>query len=153
MSLKEQLQQDLKAAMRAKDEHRKLALRMVLTAIQLAEVEQGEQPLTDEAVMDMIRKEVQRREDALKLIQTAGREDLIAEENVELAILRAYLPQLMGAADIAALAREAIAETGATSPADLGAVMRVLMPRVKGQADGRLVNQTVRDLLSAGTTP
>ncbi len=149
MSLKEQLQHDLKDAMRARDEHRKLALRMVLTAIQLTEVEHSEQPLTDEAVVDIIRKEVQRREDALKLIQTAGREDLIAEENVELAILRAYLPQLLGATEIAALAREAIAETGATSPADLGAVMRVLMPRVKGQADGRLVNQTVRDLLSA----
>ncbi len=149
MSLKEQLQHDLKDAMRARDDHRKLALRMVLTAIQLAEVEHSEQPLTDEAVVDMIRKEVQRREDALKLIQTAGREDLIAEENIELAILRAYLPQLLGATEIAALAREAIAETGATSLADLGAVMRVLMPRVKGQADGRLVNQTVRDLLSA----
>jgi uncharacterized protein YqeY len=149
MSLKEQLQHDLKDAMRARDEHRKLALRMVLTAIQLTEVEHSEQPLTDEAVVDIIRKEVQRREDALKLIQTAGREDLIAEENVELAILRAYLPQLLEATEIAALAREAIAETGATSPADLGAVMRVLMPRVKGQADGRLVNQTVRDLLSA----
>lgn len=149
MSLKEQLQHDLKDAMRARDEHRKLALRMVLTAIQLSEVEHGEQPLTDEAVVDIIRKEVQRREDALKLIQTAGREDLIAEENVELAILRAYLPQLLGATEIAALAREAIAETGATSSADLGAVMRVLMPRVKGQADGRLVNQTVRELLSA----
>lgn len=150
MSLKEQLQHDLKDAMRARDEHRKLALRMVLTAVQLAEVEHGEQPLTDEAVVDIIRKEVQRREDALELIQTMGREDLIAEENVELDILRAYLPQLLGAAEIAALAREAIAEVAATSPADLGTVMRVLMPRVKGQADGRLVNQTVRDLLSAG---
>ena len=150
MSLKEQLQHDLKDAMRARDEHRKLALRMVLTAVQLAEVEHGEQPLTDDVVVDIIRKEVQRREDALKLIQTMGREDLIAEENVELDILRAYLPQLLGAAEIAALAREAIAEVSATSPTDLGAVMRVLMPRVKGQADGRLVNQTVRDLLSAG---
>ncbi|HNT74514.1 MAG TPA: GatB/YqeY domain-containing protein [Anaerolineae bacterium] len=150
MSLKEQLQHDLKDAMRARDEHRKLALRMVLTAVQLAEVEHGEQPLTDDVVVDIIRKEVQRREDALKLIQTMGREDLIAEENVELDILRAYLPQLLGATEIAALAREAIAEVKATSPTDLGAVMRVLMPRVKGQADGRLVNQTVRDLLSAG---
>lgn len=148
MSLRDQLQRDLQQAMRARDERRKLALRMVLMNIQLAEVEK-KGPVTDEDIIGLIRKEVHRREDALDMIREAGRDDLVAEEEVELEILRPYLPQLLTEAEIRAIAQQVIAEVGASSLADLGEVMRVLMPQVKGRADGRLVNQTVRELLAA----
>ncbi|MBN2007003.1 MAG: GatB/YqeY domain-containing protein [Anaerolineae bacterium] len=148
MAFREQLQQDLKDAMRARDEHRKLALRMVLTAIQLAEVEKKE-TLTDDEMLEVLRKEVSRREDALEMVRQAGRDDLVEEDVIELEILRAYLPKMMDEAEITTLAQAAIVAVGASSPSDVGKVMQALMPQVRGKADGRLVNQTVRKLLSA----
>jgi uncharacterized protein len=148
MSLRKQLQEDLQAAMRARDVHRKSALRMVLTSVQLAEVE-SPRPLDDAAVLDLIRKEVKRREEALEIMRDAGRDDLVTEEAVELELLRVYLPAQMSEADVRELARDAIQEVGADSPRDMGKVMGVLMPRLQGRADGRMVNQIVRDLLSA----
>lgn len=148
MAFREQLQQDLTDAMRAKDNHRKLALRMVLTAIQLAEVEKKE-ALTDAEMLEALRKEVARREDALEMVRQAGRDDLVGEDVIELEILRAYLPKMMDESEVVALAQAAIAAVGASSPSDVGKVMQALMPQVKGKADGRLVNQTVRKLLSA----
>ncbi|HOU12970.1 MAG TPA: GatB/YqeY domain-containing protein [Anaerolineae bacterium] len=148
MSLKDQLQHDLQAAMRARDERRKSVLRMALTAVQLAEVEaKGE--LNDDGVASAIRKEVRRREDALEMIRQSGRADVIAEDEAQLEILRSYLPQLLTAEEVTAIAREIITETAAASPADVGKVMKLLMPRVQGKADGRMVSQVVRDLLSA----
>lgn len=148
MSLKEQLQHDLQDAMRARDEQRKLALRMALTAVQLAEVEQRSD-LDDAAIAEVIRKEVRRREDALEMVRQSGRADVIAEDEAQIAILRSYLPQLLTAEELTAIAREIIAEAQAASPADMGKVMKLLMPRVQGKADGRMVSQIVRNLLSA----
>ncbi len=148
MSLKQQLQHDLQDAMRARDEQRKLALRMALTAVQLAEVEQRSD-LDDAAIAEVIRKEVRRREDALEMVRQSGRADVIAEDEAQIAILRSYLPQLLTAEELAAIAREVIVEVQAASPADMGKVMKLLMPRVQGKADGRMVSQVVRDLLSA----
>lgn len=134
--------------MRARDERRKSVLRMALTAVQLAEVEaKGE--LNDDGVASAIRKEVRRREDALEMIRQSGRADVIAEDEAQLEILRSYLPQLLTAEEVTAIAREIITETAAASPADVGKVMKLLMPRVQGKADGRMVSQVVRDLLSA----
>ncbi len=146
MTLKQQVQQDLRDAMRAHDESRKAALRMLLAAVQLAEVESGE--LDDAGVQRVLLQEIRRRESALELIRKGGREDLAAEESHQLDILRAYLPQMMSEDELRAVIREVIAETGATSPADLGKVMKVLMPRVQGKADGRLANQLARELLT-----
>ena len=148
MSLKDQLQHDLQAAMRARDERRKSALRMALTAIQLAEVEE-KGALSDESAVSAIRKEVRRREDALEMIRQSGREDMVAEDEAQLEILRSYLPQLLTVEEVAAIARDVIAEAGAASPADVGKVMKLIMPRVQGKADGRMVSQVVRDLLTA----
>lgn len=148
MSLKEKLQHDLQDAMRARDERRKLALRMALTAVQLAEVEQRSE-LDDAAIAEVIRKEVRRREDALEMVRQSGRADVIAEDEAQVAILRSYLPQLLTVEELTAIAREVIAEAQAASPADMGKVMKLLMPRVQGKADGRMVSQVVRDLLSA----
>lgn len=148
MGLREQLQSDLQDAMRARDAHRKSALRMVLTTVQLAEVESSD-ALTDSEILDLIRKEVKRREEAVVLMQDAGRDELVAEEMVELDLLRAYLPAQMDEASIRDLAESVIREVGASSSRDLGRVMGAMMPRIQGRADGRMVNQIVRDLLSA----
>ncbi|MBN1487588.1 MAG: GatB/YqeY domain-containing protein [Anaerolineae bacterium] len=147
MNLQEQLKRDLHAAMRARDERRKSALRMVLSAIQLAEVEKGE--LSDDDMILVLQQEVRRREDALKMMQDAGRDDLVRDEVIELDVLRAYLPEQLNAEEIADIARQVIAEVGATSPRDMGAVMKVLVPQLQGKADGRMISQTVRELLSA----
>lgn len=146
MGLREKLQHDLQDAMRARDDQRKAALRMVILSVQLAEADSG--PVNDEQIIALIQKEVKRREEALELVQQAGRMDLVATDTAELDILRAYLPEPLSMESLVELARTAIAEVSAQSPADLGKVMQVLMPRLKGQADGRLVNQVVRDLLT-----
>ena len=148
MNLKKQLQADLKTAMLNRDVTRKSALRMVLAAVQYAEVGKTEE-LSDEDTLTILRKEVRRREDALQMIQDAGRTELAEEEIAQLDILKVYLPQQLTVEEITVIAATVIADVGATSPADLGKVMKNLMPQVKGKADGRMVNQVVRDLLTA----
>jgi len=134
--------------MRARDDRKKSVLRMALSAIQLAEVEKkGE--LSDEDVLIILRKEVRSREDALVTIKEAGRAEMAAEEAAELEILKTYLPQLMEADAVKVLAQSAIDEVQATSPRDMGKVMKVLMPQVRGKADGRMVSEIVRALLAA----
>ncbi|MCJ7549861.1 MAG: GatB/YqeY domain-containing protein [Anaerolineae bacterium] len=148
MSLQEQLHQDLRDAMRAKDAPRKSAVRMVIAAIQLAEVETPE-PLGDAEVIALIRQEVKRREEAVEMMKEAGREELVRGEVVELDLLRAYLPALMPEEVITELVKEKIDELGVSSMRDMGRVMGTVMPLVKGKADGKMVNQVVRRLLSA----
>jgi uncharacterized protein YqeY len=148
MGLQEELRQDLRDAMRAKDAHRKSAVRMVIAAIQLAEVETSE-PLGDAEVIALIRQEVKRREEAVEMMKEAGREELIPGEVVELDFLRVYLPALMSEEVITELVKEKIDELGVSSMRDMGRVMGTVMPLVKGKADGKMVNQVVRRLLSA----
>jgi len=147
MNLKERLQSDLKQAMLAKDERRKRTLRLVLAAIKNAEVEKRA-PLDDSAVLAVIQKEVKSRQETIEGAQQAGRDDLVAEAEAEMALLQAYLPQPLTLEEVEALAREAIAEVGATSPRDMGKVMKALMPRVRGRAEGGTVSQVVRRLLA-----
>ncbi len=147
MSIKAQLREDLKDAMRAQDAQRRSALRMVLTAIQLAEAE-SPHDLTDDEIVGLVQKEVKRREEAVEMMRQAGRDELVAAEELELEILRGYLPPQLSEDEVRELAQAVIAEVGATSTRDLGRVMGALMPRVQGQVDGRVVNQVVRDLLS-----
>ncbi len=147
MNLKARLQEDLKAALRARDERRKAVIRMCLSAIQLAEVERrGE--LDEPSLIVVLQQEAKRRQETIEQFKGANRPDRLAEEEAELAILEVYLPQMLTREEIAAEARVVITQVGASGPRDLGAVMRALMPRMKGRADGRLVNQVVRGLLS-----
>jgi len=147
MTLKEKLERDLHEAMRQRDARRKGVLRMALSAIQTAEATRKE-PLPDDEVVVLLRKEVKRREEALQMMRDADRADLVPDEEAELEILRAYLPRMMDESEITELAKEMIAEVEATSPSDMGKVMGALMPRVKGKADGRVVSQIVRQLLA-----
>jgi uncharacterized protein YqeY len=148
MTLKKQLQDDLKHAMRQKDEARKRTLRMALTVIRLQEVEVGRE-LEDADVLAILQKEAKKRHETLEELTRVERPELMAAEQAELAILSGYLPQQLGREEIAELARQVIADLGAEGPRQMGQVMRALMPQIKGQADGKLVNQVVRELLSS----
>lgn len=147
MSLKEKIDQELKEAMRNKDERKLSALRMLKTAIRRAEVDKmGE--LTEEEIVAIIADEAKKRREAIEEFTRGGREDLALQEKEELAILETYLPKPLSREEIEEMARQAIKEVGATDPRQLGQVMKILMPRVKGRADGNLVNQIVRELLA-----
>ncbi|MGD1993350.1 MAG: GatB/YqeY domain-containing protein [Anaerolineae bacterium] len=147
MSLKNQLQQDLKEAIRSQDAERKSVIRMCLSAIQRAEVEQGGE-LDDPALVAVLQKEAKQRRDAIAQFEGADRPDLLEAEKAELEILESYLPQMLSRDEIALEARQVIEQVDASGMKDLGSVMRVLMPQMKGRAEGRLVNQVVRELLA-----
>lgn len=148
MGLKQRLQDDMKAALKARDEGklRLATIRMVQAAIKNVEIERRRE-LTDSEVAEVILKEVKQRQDALAEFERGQRTDLVAQAQAEIAVLRDYLPKQLSAEEIRDLARQAIAQVGAAGPKDMGKVMQVLMPQVKGQADGRLVNQVVKELL------
>lgn len=147
MGLKSRLQKDLREALRARDERRKAVIRMSLSAVQLAEVDHGGD-LDEPSMVAVLQKEARRRQETIEELEGAGRPDRLADEEAELAILEEYLPQMLTREEIAAEARAVIAQAAASGSKDLGAVMKVLMPQMKGRADGRLVNEVVRELLS-----
>lgn len=148
MSLKEQLEGALKDAMRANDDLRKRTVRMVLSAIRLAEVEKSRDAVLDEAaVMAIVQKEIKARQEAIADAQRAGRDDLIEVAKDEIGVLESFLPKQLAADELQNLVRQAIAEVGATSVREMGQVMKVLMPRIAGRAAGDQVSQAVRQLL------
>jgi uncharacterized protein YqeY len=148
MSLLDTLNQDLKTAMKSGDEVGKRTLRGLKAAITRAEKDNNNQPLTDEQILAVLQKQAKQRRDSIDAYQQAGRADLVAEEQAELAVIERYLPQQMSEEEIRVAARAVIEEVGATGPRDMGKVMGKLMPQLRGKADGRLVNQVVRSLLA-----
>ncbi|MFQ5856512.1 MAG: GatB/YqeY domain-containing protein [Anaerolineae bacterium] len=148
MGLREQLMADLKEAMRAGDDVRKSTIRMVRAAIVNAEKEEGATELTEGDIQRVVAQQAKQRRDAIAEFEKAGREDLVAKERAELAILMAYLPRQLTEEEIEAAARAKIEEVGATTMAQMGDVMRPLMAELGERADGRLVGQVVRRLLS-----
>jgi hypothetical protein len=133
--------------MRSGDELRKRTLRMILASVQLAEVDKrGE---LDEAGMQaVLQREVKTRQEAIADAERARRPDLAAASRAELALVQAYLPAQLSAAELEQLTRQAIAATGAAGPQDMGKVMKEVMPKVQGRADGKTVNEIVRRLLT-----
>jgi len=148
MSLLDTINQDLKTAMKSGDEVGKRTLRGLKAAITRAEKEKGNQPLTDDEILAVLQKQAKQRRDSIEAYQQAGRDDLVAEESAELAVIETYLPQQMSEEEIRTVAQRVIDEVGATGPRDMGKVMGKLMPQLRGKADGRLVNQVVRNLLA-----
>ena len=147
MTLKQRFQEDLKHAMRAKDQVRLRTLRLVLAAIKNQEVEvMGE--LSDADVAAILQREAKQRRETLEELEQVDRPELAAAEQAELEILTEYLPKQLGRDEIAERARQVIAELNAEGPRQMGLVMRTMMAELKGQADGTLVNQVVRELLS-----
>jgi uncharacterized protein YqeY len=133
---------DIKTAMKAQAPETLTALRMLNAQIKDATVNAGKEP-TDEAVATIVAKAIKQRQDSVEQFKAAGRQDLADKEQREIELFRAYQPQQLGAAEIEALVRKVIAETGASGKKDLGKVMQALMPQVKGKSDGKLVNQIV----------
>jgi len=148
-SMKDRLMGDLQTALRDGDKQRKLTIRMLRAAI-INEEKVGESPreLTEEEILGIIARQVKQRRESIAAYQKGNRQDLVEEEQVQLSILLEYLPKQMTREEIVATVQQAIAEVGATGPQDMGKVMRHLMPRLKGKADGRTVNQVVRELLA-----
>jgi uncharacterized protein YqeY len=170
MSLKDQLAQDLKEAMKAKHETRKATIRMLRAAIGAAEIDKraafidsqrakgigienltlsdDQFALTDEEVLAALQKQAKQRRDSIAEFQKGGRQDLVAAEQAELAVIESYLPRQMSREEVAAAARQAAVELGISGMSGMGALMKHLMAELKGRADGRMVNEVVREELS-----
>lgn len=143
----DQILADVKAAMKAKDVAALTALRGLHAQIKDATVNAGKD-LTEDAVLDCLAKAVKQRQDAVALYEKGGRPELAAKEQAEIELFRRYLPKQLSADEIADLARQAIASTGASSKKEMGKVMGALRPLVQHKADGKLVSQIVQSLLS-----
>ncbi|HHY36837.1 MAG TPA: GatB/YqeY domain-containing protein [Firmicutes bacterium] len=148
MSLKDRLLQDMKTAMKEKEagKTRLAVIRMARSAIKNREIELGRE-LSDPEVLEVLAREVKMRRDALPDYERSGREELVAKLKEEIAVLLAYLPEQLSEGEIEALAREVIAQINASGPKDLGRVMKEVMPRIRGRAEGKVVNTIVRRLL------
>jgi uncharacterized protein YqeY len=146
MDTKEKLTLTLKDAMRSRDELRKRTVRLALAAIKNAEIDHKED-LKETDVLAILQKEVKSRRETIEGAQQAGRQDLIAEAEAEIAVLEVFLPQPLTPEELEALAQAAVEEAGATSPRDMGKVMQLLIPRVQGRADGKAASQVVQKLL------
>lgn len=148
MSLKDQLNNDLKAAMRSGDKMRTQTLRLLKSAIRYAEIEAGTE-LDDPDLINIIVKQAKQRRDSIEEFKKGKRDDLVEAEATELAILETYLPAQLSEEEIRAKAEAVIAELGVSDMKGMGQVMGRLMAELKGQADGKVVNQIVRQLLGS----
>lgn len=147
---KKDLQEQLKQSMLARDELKTSVLRMLISAINYYEIEKGGAGYnaTDEDVMSVIEKQVKQRKDSIEQYTSGNRPELAAKESQELELLQVYMPEQMGEEEIRTLVKDAVSQTGATSIQEIGKVMGVLMPQVKGKADGGLVSKIVKEELS-----
>ena len=146
MDMKTELNTAVKEAMKSGDEVRKRTLRMTLAAIKQIEVDRRIS-IDDAAVLSILQKEIKLRKEALEEAKKAGRDDLAADAQAEIDVLMAFLPKAPSPEELLALVQAAIAETGAVGPADMGKVMKVLLPRLAGRAPGDQVSALVRELL------
>ena len=146
MSIKEDLQNALKEALRSGEVLRKTTLRMALAAIKNAEVEAREE-LEDDLILNLLQKEVKARQETIEGAKQANRPDLISKAEEEISILSEFLPQPLSQEELRELVQNAIAATGADSMADIGRVMGELMPMIRGKADGKEANLIVREFL------
>ncbi len=147
MSLKDKIMQNMKEAMKARDQLKLSTLRLLVSEIKNREIDaKGE--LKDEDILALVQKAVKQRQDSISQYEKGGRQDLAEKEKAEMEILKAYLPEELSREEVLQIIDEAIAATGASSPKEMGKVMREVMPKVKGRADGKLVNELVRKRLT-----
>ncbi|OGB94170.1 MAG: glutamyl-tRNA amidotransferase [candidate division NC10 bacterium RBG_16_65_8] len=147
MELKAKLTEDLKSAMRSGDKLQTSVIRLLTALIKNREVEKRG-PLTDGEVIQAISASCKQRQEAIEQYRQGGRQDLVDKEAAELAILQSYLPAALSPDELQTLVREALRESQAASPREMGKVMALLMPRVTGRADGKIVSDLVREMLS-----
>jgi len=148
MELKKKLESALKDAMRSGDDVTKRTVRMAMAAIKQIEIDK-QTTLDEPAILGILQKEIKTRRESLDEARQANRADLVASAEAEINVLKCYLPEEMSENDLMAIAKEAILECGAISPADMGKVMKILLPRVQGRATGDRISQVVRKLLQA----
>lgn len=148
MTLQERIDSDLKDAMRAKDAGKLAVLRMLKSAVKYAAIEKPDGVLDDASATQVIRKQVKQRQDSIESFEKGGRPELAAKEKDEMEILNAYLPKGLSAEELSAMVRETIAEVGATSKAQMGAVMKALQAKAGGRADGKALSAEVQKQLS-----
>ena len=146
--LKDKIDADMRDAMKAREQVRVATLRLVKSSITNAEKEKIRE-LSDDEVLDVVAREAKRRRESIDAFRQGGRTDLVDKESAELAILEAYLPDKLSDAELASLVDEAIAESGASTPKQMGEVMKALMPKVRGRADGAQVSAIVKSKLGA----
>ena len=147
MSLKERLSDEMKDAMRSHDKTRLSTIRMLLSAVKNKEIDLKEN-LTDTEVIETITSQVKQRKDSIEQFSKAGRQDLVEKEEAELKILQEFLPRQLTIDELDSEIDQAITESGASGLKDLGKVMKVLIPKVTGRSDGKLVSDKVRERLS-----
>ena len=147
MSLKERLADDLKSAMKDKNTIRKNVVQMVRAAILQFEKD-NKVTLDDEGVLEIIAKQMKQRRDSLPDFEKSGRDDLIADLKAEMDVLSEYLPEQLTREELMAIVEDAVKTTGASSMKDMGKIMATVMPKTKGRADGRLINEIAKELLS-----
>lgn len=144
---KQDLRNDLKTAMMAKEELKVSTLRMLLSAIQTVETQSEKHEASEEEMMSVVSREVKRHKEAIEEYQKANRPELAQKEQSELAILESYLPAQLSSDEVATIVKAGIATAGATSADDFGKVMKEVSPKVKGKADGKIVSDLVKQLL------
>ena len=147
MSLKDQLMEDLKNAMKNHDDVKKNTITMIRASVKQIEVDKRVE-LEDNDIVEIISKEAKKRKDALAEFEKAGREDLIAQTNEELEIIKAYLPEELSAEELTKIIEETIAEVGAETMKDMGKVMQAVKTKTAGRADGKTINEIVKSKLS-----
>jgi len=147
MALKDQLDADLKSAMRDKDAVKLSVVRMLKSAVKYREIEVMK-PLDDAGVLQVISSEIKRHKDSVEQYRAGNRTDLVEKEEAEIAILQGWLPAQLTEAEVRALVEAAVTKVGAQGPKDMGAVMKALMPDVQGKADGKLVSELVKARLA-----
>jgi uncharacterized protein YqeY len=147
MALKDQLDADLKSAMRDKDTVKLSVVRMLKSAVKYREIELMK-PLDDAGVLQVIASEIKRHKDSVEQFRAGNRQDLVDKEEAEIVILQAWLPPQLTEAEVRAKVDEAVARLNAQGPKDMGAVMKALLPEVQGKADGKLVSELVKARLS-----
>ncbi|GGL40322.1 GatB/YqeY domain-containing protein [Sporolactobacillus putidus] len=147
MSLVDRLTTDMKQAMKAKDKVRLSVIRMIKTSLQNESIKNGK-PLSEDEALAVLTRELKQRKDSLREFENAGRQDLVDEVSEEIAIVQSYMPEQLSDDEILSIIDETISEVGAKSSADIGKVMKAVMPKVKGRADGSQINRLVRTKLS-----
>ena len=148
MSLLEQLNQDMKQAMKNKEKDKLIVIRMVKAALQNEAIKLGKNDLSEEEDLSVLSRELKQRKDSLQEFKKADRLDLVEKTQAEIDVLVEYMPEQLSEDEVSEIVKQTISEVNATSKADMGKVMGALMPKVKGKADGSLVNKLVQQQLS-----
>lgn len=148
MSLLERLNDDIKQAMKSKDKEKLTVIRMLKASLQNEAIKAGSEGLTEDQELAVLSREVKQRKDSLHEFEKAGRADLVSKIQTELTYVNSYMPEQLSDEELEAIVQETIAEVNASSKADIGKVMGALMPKIKGRADGGLVNKLVQQKLS-----